>query len=141
MPEHQTPVQKDGTPTDKAQRNFTDAESRIMKTSDGFIQGYNAQGMVDEDNHIIVAADLSNQSPDVEHLLPMLDRTIDNCLAVPEKLSADTGYYSEANVLRAQSRGVYPYIATQRQKAQPGPRKCPEEQTGRRGRSQSADEE
>lgn len=82
MPEHQVPVGKDGVPTAKAQRNFTDADSRIMKTGDGFIQGYNAQAMVDEEHQIIVAADVSNQSPDAEHLIPMLDRTIDNCQAV-----------------------------------------------------------
>jgi transposase len=116
MPEHQVPVGKDGAPTAKAQRNFTDADSRIMKTGDGFIQGYNAQAMVDEEHQIIVAADVSNQSPDAEHLIPMLDRTIDNCQAVPQKMSSDTGYFSEANVVRAQSRGVDAYIATKRQK-------------------------
>ncbi len=116
MPEHQIPVGKDGTPTAKAQRNFTDADSRIMKTGDGFIQGFNAQAVVDQEHQIILAADVSNQSPDAEHLVPMLDRTIDNCQAVPEKMSADTGYFSEANILRAQSRGVDPYIATKRQK-------------------------
>lgn len=116
MPEHQVPVGKDGAPTAKAQRNFTDADSRIMKTGDGFIQGYNAQAMVDEEHQIIVAADVSNQSPDAEHLIPMLDRTIDNCQAVPQKMSGDTGYFSEANVVRAHSRGVEAYIATKRQK-------------------------
>lgn len=116
MPEHQVPVGKDGAPTAKAQRNFTDADSRIMKTGEGFIQGYNAQAIVDEEHQIIVAADVSNQSPDAEHLIPMLDRTIDNCQAVPRKMSSDTGYFSEANVVRAQSRGVDAYIATKRQK-------------------------
>ena len=116
MPEHQIPVGKDGTPTAKAQRNFTDADSRIMKTGDGFIQGYNAQAVVDQEHQIIVAADVSNQSPDAEHLIPMLDRAIENSEAVPEKMSADTGYFSEANILRAQARGVDPYIATKRQK-------------------------
>jgi transposase len=116
MPEHQIPVDKDGAPTAKAQRNFTDADSRIMKTGEGFLQGYNAQAVVDAEHQIIVAADVSNQCPDAEHLIPMLDRAIDNCQAVPQKLSADTGYFSEANVARAQSRGVDPYIATKRQK-------------------------
>lgn len=128
MPEHQVPVGKDGAPVAKAQRNFTDADSRIMKTGDGFIQGYNAQAMVDAEHQIIVAADVSNQSPDAEHLIPMLDRAIDNCQAVPQKMSADTGYYSEANVLRAQSRGVDAYIATKRQKhgEQQGPAEATE---------------
>ena len=44
-----------GVPEDKVQRNFTDSESRIMKTSEGFIQGYNAQAAVDADSQVIVA--------------------------------------------------------------------------------------
>lgn len=116
MPCHQIPVDKEGIPTPKAQRNFTDAESRIMKSGDGFIQGYNGQAVVDHAHQIIVAKDVSNQSPDAQHLIPMLDRTIQNCGAVPEKMSTDTGYFSEENVLRAQGRGVDMYMATKRQK-------------------------
>ena len=116
MPEHQVPTRSDGTPTEKAQRNFTDPQSRIMKTGDGFVQGYNAQAVVDEAHQIIVAVDVSNQSPDAEHFIPMLDRTIKNCGAVPEKLSADTGYFSAANVQRASCRGVDAYVAIKRAK-------------------------
>jgi transposase len=116
MPEHQVPVGSDGAPTAKAQRNFTDPQSRIMKTGDGFVQGYNAQAVVDEAHQIIVAQDVSNQSPDAEHFVPMLDRAIANCGAVPEKLSADTGYFSAANVQRASCRGVDAYVAIKRQK-------------------------
>jgi hypothetical protein len=100
----------------KAQRNFTDPQSRIMKAGDGFVQGYNAQAVVDEAHQIIVAADVSNQSPDAEHFVPMLDRTIANCGAVPEKLSSDTGYFSAANVQRASYRGVDAYVAIKRAK-------------------------
>ena len=121
MPEHQIPVTAQGLPTATAQRNFTDADSRIMKTGDGFIQGYNAQAAVDEAHQIIVAADVSNQSPDAEHFVPMLDRTIDNCQAVPDQMSGDTGFFSEANVLRAQSRGVDIYLALKRDKHGAGP--------------------
>ena len=116
MPEHQVPTGDDGAPMPKAQRNFTDAESRIMKTGDGFVQGYNAQAVVDEAHQIIVAQDVSNQSPDAQHMVPMLDRTIANCGAAPEKMSADTGYFSKANLLRASSRGVDMYVATRRTK-------------------------
>ena len=116
MPEHQVPTGSDGAPTEKAQRNFTDPQSRIMKTGDGFVQGYNAQAVVDEAHQIIVAADVSNQSPDAEHFVPMLDRAIANCGAVPEKLSADTGYFCAANVQRARCRGVDAYVAIKRAK-------------------------
>jgi transposase len=111
MPTHQVPVDGQGTPTPKAQRNFTDADSRIMKTGDGYVQGYNAQIVVDDAHQIIVAQDVSNQPPDSEHLVPMLDRVVQNCGATPTKMSADNGYLSEANVARASSRGVDVYIA------------------------------
>lgn len=116
MPKHQVPTGSCGAPTEKAQRNFTDPQSRIMKTGDGFVQGYNAQAVVDEAHQIIVAVDVSNQSPDAEHFVPMLDRAIANCGAVPKKLSADTGYFSAANVQRASCRGVDAYVAIQRAK-------------------------
>lgn len=111
MPSHQVPTEKDGTPTGKAQRNFTDAQSRIMKTGDGFVQGYNAQIAVDEALQIIVALGVSNQSPDCEHLVPMLDRIVANCGAPPQRASADNGYLSDGNVARAESRGIDIYIA------------------------------
>src|SRR4030042_1925943 len=57
-------------PADKAQRNFTDPESRIQKTSDGFIQGYNAQIAVDEHRQIIVSQHVTSAAPDVQELEP-----------------------------------------------------------------------
>ena len=60
-------------PEDKAQRNFTDPESRIQKTKDGFIQGYNAQAVVDHANQIIVACDVGTSSADSPQLEPMVD--------------------------------------------------------------------
>jgi len=116
LPHHQVPTQKDGTPTDKAQRNFTDAESRIMKTNGGFEQGYNAQAVVDEEYQIIVAQGVSNQSPDAQHFIPMLDRVVENLGAPPKRASADTGYFSEANIQRGVARGIDLYVATGRMK-------------------------
>ncbi|WP_037584944.1 transposase, partial [Stigmatella aurantiaca] len=60
LPSHQVPTDKHGKPKPKAQRNFTDPESRIQKTQGGFIQGYNAQAAVDEGHQIIVAQALTN---------------------------------------------------------------------------------
>jgi transposase len=116
MPQHQVPTEKDGTPTNKAQRNFTDPESRIMKTNAGYEQGYNAQAVVDEEHQIIVAVGVSNQSPDSEHFIPMMDRVVENLGAAPQRASADTGYFSEANVQRGAARGIDLYIATARTK-------------------------
>ncbi len=116
LPNHRVPVTKEGKPTPKAQRNFTDAESRIQKSGDGFVQGYNAQIAVDEHAQIIVAQALTNQPPDVEHLVPMLERVRENCGAMPLNTTADAGYFSEANVLAAQAMGTDPHIATGRRK-------------------------
>jgi hypothetical protein len=79
-PFHPTKNPDDTSPKDKAQRNFTDPESRIMKNLDpAFIQAYNAQVAVDVDSQIIVAADLSNQAADGPHLLPLVRDVVRNC--------------------------------------------------------------
>lgn len=116
LPKHKVPTAADGTPTDKAQRNFTDPDSRIMKTGDGYVQGYNCQIAVDAANQIIVAEAVTNQPPDPEHLIPLLVKTVDSCGATPQKLIADAGYFSENNVCEPQKWGVDPYIATGRQR-------------------------
>jgi transposase len=116
LPSHRVPARKDGTPKDKAQRNFTDGDSRIMKTGDGFIQGYNCQAATDGAHQIIVAQGVTNQPPDVEHLVPMVDQVIENVGQVPDQLSADAGYFSEDNVVAVNERGVDPHIATGRSK-------------------------
>jgi transposase len=103
-------------PEPKAQRNFTDPESRIMKTKDGFIQGYNAQAAVDAASQVIVAHDLVATGTDVEQLLPMVDAVKAMAGALPEEVSADAGYCSEDNLAGLEKRGVRGYVATGRQK-------------------------
>jgi hypothetical protein len=76
-----------------------------------FLQAYNAQIAVDESNQIIVAAALSNQGPDTEYFEPMLQRVVENCDAVPNRVTADAGYFSPANVRFAESLGAEPFVA------------------------------
>ncbi len=116
LPRNRPPAQKDGTATDKAQRNFTDPESRIMKTNDGFIQGYNGQAVVDEAHQIIIAHGLSNQSPDSQYFESMLTRAIANAGAVPTVITADNGYFSEKNVEAALTQDVAPLLAPGRER-------------------------
>ena len=104
----------DGSPTPAAQRNFTDPDSHIVKSDGNVLQGYNCQAAVDGDHQIIVAMGVSNQPPDVEHLVPMLERTISNTSQVPETFIADAGYWSEDNAKACDKRGVDPHIATGR---------------------------
>jgi transposase len=111
LPLHRIPADKDGVPKPKAQRNFTDPDSRIQKAGNAFIQGFNAQAAVDSANQIIVAQAVTNQPPDAEHLLPMLDLVSANCGRKPTNVSADAGYLSEANLEGVEARGVDPYIA------------------------------
>ena len=104
----------DGSPTPAAQRNFTDPDSHIVKSDGNVLQGYNCQAVVDGDHQVIVAMGVSNQPPDVEHLVPMLERTIANTSQVPETFIADAGYWSEDNAKACEERGVDPHIATGR---------------------------
>jgi transposase len=111
LPRHTPPASPDGTPKPNAQRNFTDPDSRIMMRHGGFIQAFNAQLAVDEANQIIVAVAVGNQAPDAQYFEPMLRRVVDNCNAVPEVTTADTGYWSIANMQAAEHMGTDPHIA------------------------------
>lgn len=110
------PKTEPGTPEDKAQRNFTDPESRIMKGRDGFIQGYNAQAAVDAKAQVIVAHDLTDCAADGGQLVGMVDAVKANTGQNPAQISADSGYCSEANIQAMEDRGVDAFIATGRQK-------------------------
>jgi len=103
-------------PRDKAQRNFTDPQSRIMKTPNGFEQAYNAQAAVDADSQVIVAEGLTNAGNDKQQVVPMTAAIERNTGRTPRELSADNGYCSEANLEELQRLGIRGYLATGRQK-------------------------
>jgi transposase len=125
MPQRGLAHRADGSPKASTQRNFTDPDSHIMKSDGNMLQGYNCQAAVDGDHQVIVAMGVSNQPPDVEHLEPMLERTIANTGACPETFIADAGYWSEDNVSACEKRGADPHISTGRQKhGQPPPAIC-----------------
>lgn len=104
-----------GIPKDKDQENFTDPQSRIMKTQEGFQQCYNGQAAVDEDSRLIVAADLSNNAPDNGQLLPMVEQTQANTGLSPEMTLADAGYASEAAFRELEARGLAASVALGRE--------------------------
>ena len=103
-------------PAPKAQRNFTDPESRIMKSKDGFVQAYNAQAAVDGTAQVIVAHDLTQSGSDQTQLVPLVAAIAANLGRKPEAFSADAGYCSEANLEALEARGIDGYIATGRAK-------------------------
>jgi transposase len=101
-------------PDAKAQKNFTDPDSRIMKSKDGFVQAYNAQAAVDAEAQIIVAQDVTQSAVDCAQLVPMTDAIKTNLGRKPEQLSADAGYCSEANLEALENRSIDGYVATGR---------------------------
>jgi transposase len=111
-----TPPRIEDHPSPKAQRNFTDPESSIMKGRDGFIQAYNCQTAVDGSSQTIIACDVSATSADTTQLEPMVVEILENVGELPEIASLDAGYFSEANVEGLKGLGVDPYIAAGRQK-------------------------
>ena len=119
--------------SERAQTNFTDPESRIMHTPDGFQQCYNAQAVVDGESQVIVACEVSQAPPDVQRLRPMLEQTIELNGRAPKELSADAGYASEANFAALEYAGVYAVIALRRYRRDepPGADPAPARSTNR----------
>ena len=105
-----------GVPDDKAQRNFTDPDSRIMPGPGGrdFQQSYNCQAVVDRTHQVIVAARATNQPSDKGQAMSMIEETVSNTGAVPKEVSADAGYYSAKAVEELYSMGVDPFIAPEK---------------------------
>jgi transposase len=108
-------AQPTGVPSAKVQRNFTDPESRIMKSSQGFVQGYNAQAAVDVDHQIIVAQSVVNTGSDAHQMIPLLEQIRSNLKQQAKEISADSGYCSELNLKALAKRRIRGYIATDRQ--------------------------
>lgn len=103
-------------PEEKAQRNFTDPDSRIMKGSDGFVQAYNGQIAVDGAHQVIVAAAVTQATNDQKELVPMVATIRHNTGRKVAELSADAGYCSEENLKELHRRRIRGYVATGRQK-------------------------
>lgn len=111
----------EAVPEAKDQINFTDPESRIMKVSNkGWDQCGNAQAVANE-HQIILAADVTDQTNDKRQAVPMVDQTRANLEAAGVKRAIgaavmDSGFYSEANTQKLESRSIDPYVATERMK-------------------------
>ena len=114
LPRHRIPTTPEGKPRGKAQRNFTDPDSRIMKRDGAWLQGYNGQTAVDEEHQIIVSCAATNQSADQEHLPPLIEQVRENCGDYPDKVLSDAGYWDKSHVGFCEARGIDAYIATRR---------------------------
>lgn len=113
------PKERDPLPKDKAQKNFTDPDSRIM-TRPGdrlaFIQAYNCQAAVDGKEQVIVAADVAQQTNDKRQATPLLEQVAENTGAAPSKASMDAGYFSRENIEALRKMGVEAFIPPERRK-------------------------
>lgn len=106
-------------PAEKAQRNFTDPQSRIMRdgATKSFEQSYNCQAAVDSQAQVIVAAQVTQQANDKQQIKPLTEQMKANLGgAKPRVISADAGYFSEENVNYLESEKIDPFVATGRQK-------------------------
>lgn len=113
-PKHRVPTTPQGTPTPKAQRNFTDPDSRIMKRNGTYLQGYNCQIAVDAAHQIVLAQAVTNQAPDQEHFIPLLEQAHGHLGRHPRRVSGDAGYYADTHVTYCQKRQIDPYLAVAR---------------------------
>jgi transposase len=107
------------TPDAKAQYNFTDPESRIMKdgATGSFAQCYNCQIAVDEAAQVIVATQVTQQANDKQQIEPVVENLKQHSGGeTPQCLIADAGYFSESNIRYLENEGIDPYVATGRVK-------------------------
>jgi hypothetical protein len=111
-------------PDPKAQYNFTDPESRIMHSPDGFVQAYNVQVAVD-DLQLIVGQAVTQDTNDKQQLLPMITTIEEQSGATPTQLLADAGYCSDENLAAIDEMSIDAYIATRKQKHGERPGPCP----------------
>jgi len=112
------------TPDPKAQYNFTDPESRIMKGPDGFVQAYNAQIAVDE-QQLIVGQAVTQETNDKKQLMPMVTMMEEQSGLTPTQLLADAGYCSDENLTAIADTPIDAYISTRKQKHGERPGPCP----------------
>jgi len=117
--------EKKAVPKDKDQYNFSDAESRIMKGADGFVQAYNVQIAVEPVFQFIVGQSLTQASNDKKQLLPMIEVVEQQSGQKPTQVLADSGYTSEASLTGAEVAGVDAYLAVARDQHNQRPGPCP----------------
>ena len=113
-------------PEAKAQYNFTDPESRIMKAADGFEQAYNAQVAVDPNLQWIVGQLVTQAANDKQQLKPVVEAIGEQSQQKPTEVVSDSGYCSEGNLKYLEDKKIEGFVATDREsyrdRSKPGPR-------------------
>ena len=93
----------------QVKRSLTDPDARFLRSRSGFVLGYTGEIAVSED-HLIVAARVTQNAHDVHALLPMAEAVERNCRSKPRRIVADSGFYSNPNIDQIQQRGIRAYI-------------------------------
>ena len=109
-------VDQEAKPKSKDQYNFTDPESRILKGSDGFVQGYNSQVAVEPTWQLIVGQTVTQAANDKQQMVPLIEATEEQSGQKPEEVLADSGYCSEENLKYLAKRRMEGFVATEKQK-------------------------
>jgi transposase len=113
-------------PEDKAQYNFTDPESRIMKGPDGFVQAYNTQIAVEPDLQLIVGQRVTQAANDKQQLQPMVEAMVEQAGQKPQEIIGDSGYCSDQNLQYLENKRMTGFVAVDREsyrdRNQTGPR-------------------
>ena len=119
---------QESQPAPKAQYNFTDPESRILKGADGFVQGYNTQIAVEAAFQLIVGQQVTQAANDKQQLVPLLERIAEQSGQKPQEVVADSGYCSDENLKYLKKRKIAGFVATgkqqhneRREPCKPGP--------------------
>ena len=107
---------KEAKPDPKAQYNFTDAESRIMKGSDGFVQGYNTQVAVEPLFQLVVGQTVTQAANDKQQMVPLIEAIQEQSGQRPKEVLTDSGYCSEENLKYLAKRRMVGFVATEKQK-------------------------
>jgi len=107
---------KEAKPDPKAQYNFTDPESRIMKGANEFVQGYNTQVAVEPFFQLIVGQTVTQAANDKQQMVPLIEVLEEQSGQRPEEVLADSGYCSEENLQYLAKRRMAGFVATEKQK-------------------------
>lgn len=113
-PRGKAPNAPTNQPGEKDQYNFTDPGSRIMKTSRGFDQCFNAQAAVNDDM-LIVGAYSNSHVNDKQEFIPAIEAVVEEFRGELTVAVADTGYFSEKNITDCEEKKITPLISTSRE--------------------------
>ena len=108
----------------RAQSSTTDPDSRFLRARDGWVLGYTADLAVSQD-HFIVATRVTQEATDNGSLVPMIEEVKRQCRSHPEKVSADSGFFSGQALEFLDQHGIDGYLPDNNLRTNSTPAKWP----------------